>query len=245
MLQALRIVLACIAQHAARHKRIIEPILSLSIDFYVRMFLRVRTSAGGAKFTASQLSHVWQSTGCDSWWLQAVGTAGVHEGKPPRFQVGRGPAVPERCPISGGYFLMGGPLWNGPLHSKAALAAITSQVQVRHALPSFFVVHGCIPRQRWQPSQSTCRCGPRSPLSLSFTAAMLVLSCVTASRRSTPLTASRVQANAAQHPSHQKLLSLLCAAACCPLSSQAVCRPTRRSTPPTRSCSASFVYRRT
>lgn len=34
--QAIRIVLACLENHAARYKRYIQPVLSLSIDFYVR-----------------------------------------------------------------------------------------------------------------------------------------------------------------------------------------------------------------
>lgn len=43
---ALRILLASLEQHAARYKRYIVPVLSLSIDFYVRVFVRVYTSGG-------------------------------------------------------------------------------------------------------------------------------------------------------------------------------------------------------
>ena len=52
---ALRILLASLEQHAARYKRYIRPVLSLSIDFYIRVFVRVHTSgermrrAGGAR----------------------------------------------------------------------------------------------------------------------------------------------------------------------------------------------------
>lgn len=41
---ALRILLASLEQHAARYKRYIKPVLSLSIDFYIRVFVRVYTS---------------------------------------------------------------------------------------------------------------------------------------------------------------------------------------------------------
>lgn len=41
---ALRILLASLEQHAARYKRYIVPVLSLSIDFYIRVFVRVYTS---------------------------------------------------------------------------------------------------------------------------------------------------------------------------------------------------------
>jgi tRNA (guanine26-N2/guanine27-N2)-dimethyltransferase len=41
---ALRILLASLEQHAARYKRHIKPVLCLSIDFYIRIFVRVYTS---------------------------------------------------------------------------------------------------------------------------------------------------------------------------------------------------------
>ena len=44
---AVRILLASIETHAARHKRYIVPLISLSIDFYVRVFVRVYTSGEG------------------------------------------------------------------------------------------------------------------------------------------------------------------------------------------------------
>lgn len=39
-----RILLAAVHQHAARYKRYIVPVVSLSIDFYIRVFVRVYTS---------------------------------------------------------------------------------------------------------------------------------------------------------------------------------------------------------
>lgn len=41
--QALRLVLNSLATTAAKYGRYIEPQLSLSIDFYVRLFIRVKT----------------------------------------------------------------------------------------------------------------------------------------------------------------------------------------------------------
>jgi hypothetical protein len=43
-LQALRLVLHSLATAAARYGRHIEPLVSLSIDFYVRVFVRVKTA---------------------------------------------------------------------------------------------------------------------------------------------------------------------------------------------------------
>lgn len=123
--QALRILLACLAMHAARHKRVIEPILCLSIDFYIRVFVRVRISAADSKLTASKLSYLWQSSGCDSWWLQPAGT---HTSN--KFTVGKGPPMPQACPISGSKFLMGGPIWSEPLIKTDAVKHIFDDIQV-------------------------------------------------------------------------------------------------------------------
>ena len=47
--------------------------LSCSIDFYVRIFVRVYTSAAVVKDSATKLAYLWQSSGCDSFHLQPVG----------------------------------------------------------------------------------------------------------------------------------------------------------------------------
>lgn len=43
-MKALRLVLHTLSTSASRYGRFIEPLLSLSIDFYVRIFIRVQTS---------------------------------------------------------------------------------------------------------------------------------------------------------------------------------------------------------
>jgi tRNA (guanine26-N2/guanine27-N2)-dimethyltransferase len=52
-------MLACIDAHAARYARYIHPLLSVSVDFYVRLFVRVRSGAAQAKENALCV-HVWQ-----------------------------------------------------------------------------------------------------------------------------------------------------------------------------------------
>jgi tRNA (guanine26-N2/guanine27-N2)-dimethyltransferase len=44
---ALRMVLHMISQMANRHGRVIEPLMSLTVDFYIRLFIRVKDSAIG------------------------------------------------------------------------------------------------------------------------------------------------------------------------------------------------------
>ncbi|KAK2952522.1 putative tRNA (guanine26-N2/guanine27-N2)-dimethyltransferase [Blattamonas nauphoetae] len=69
---AIRILLSCVAQHAARHGKYIVPLMSLSVDFYVRCFLRVFTSPSKSKNTACKLSHMYQCNTCPAFWLQPL-----------------------------------------------------------------------------------------------------------------------------------------------------------------------------
>jgi tRNA (guanine26-N2/guanine27-N2)-dimethyltransferase len=48
-MQSLRIVLHAIESAATKYKRYIEPWLSVSVDFYVRVFVRVHESRIGVK----------------------------------------------------------------------------------------------------------------------------------------------------------------------------------------------------
>ena len=70
---ALRIVLQSIESHANRYSRYIVPLLSLSIDFYVRIFVRVFTGQNLCKRSTSKLGHVYQCTGCESFHIQPLG----------------------------------------------------------------------------------------------------------------------------------------------------------------------------
>ena len=57
-LQAIRIVLKAISQFASQSKRYIVPLISLHIDFYVRVFVQVFESASAVKDCASKLRSV-------------------------------------------------------------------------------------------------------------------------------------------------------------------------------------------
>ena len=56
---ALRIVLQSVEAHANRYGRYVEPLLSLSIDFYCRVFVRIRTSQREVKRSTSKLGNVY------------------------------------------------------------------------------------------------------------------------------------------------------------------------------------------
>ena len=68
--QALRILLFSLESHANRYKRYIKPLLSISVDFYVRVFVQVFTSPSEVKRSASKHCLVFLCTGCGTFHLQ-------------------------------------------------------------------------------------------------------------------------------------------------------------------------------
>lgn len=114
---ALRIMLAFTAITAARYKRVIEPLLVLHADFYVRLFVRLRTSPGGVKQTASKLAYVYQCNRCPAYTLQRTGKY-LKNGNSEKYSPGFGPPVGTRCAHCEGTMQFGGPFWAEPIHNQ-------------------------------------------------------------------------------------------------------------------------------
>lgn len=118
--------------------------LSVSVDFYVRMFLRVYTSPSESKNTASRLSYVYHCVGCEAFAMQPVGRV-VERGNGMKHLPGYGPPVTEACAHCGSRHTMGGPLWNGPIHDGKfvrELLALLSRERVK--FPGFDKVHALL-----------------------------------------------------------------------------------------------------
>ncbi|OIV90195.1 hypothetical protein TanjilG_01391 [Lupinus angustifolius] len=125
---ALRILLASIESHANRYKRYIVPVLSVQMDFYVRVFVRIYTSASAMKNTPLKLSYVYQCTGCDSFHLQPIGRS-ISKNTSVRYLPGYGPVVPQECTDCGKKFNMGGPIWSAPIHDQEWVASMLADVK--------------------------------------------------------------------------------------------------------------------
>ncbi|KAL3372966.1 hypothetical protein AABB24_005138 [Solanum stoloniferum] len=125
---ALRILLACIESHANRYKRYIVPVLSVHMDFYVRVFVRIYSSASAMRNTPLKLSYVYQCNGCDSFHLQPVGRT-ISKSNTLRYHPGFGPAISQDCSDCGKKFNMGGPIWSAPIHDQEWVAAILADVK--------------------------------------------------------------------------------------------------------------------
>ncbi|KAA3474654.1 putative tRNA (guanine(26)-N(2))-dimethyltransferase 2 [Gossypium australe] len=134
---ALRILLACIESHANRYKRYIVPVLSVQMDFYVRVFVRVYTSASAMKNTPLKLSYVYQCIGCDSFHLQPIGRT-VSKNTSVRYLPGFAPVVPQECSDCGKKFNMGGPIWSAPIHDQDWVTSILADVKsMKNCYPAY------------------------------------------------------------------------------------------------------------
>lgn len=78
----LRLILHAVASSAARYGVAIEPLLSLSIDYYARIFVRVRKSPAEVKFLAGKTMLVYNcDAGCGAWQTQFIARNQAREGK--------------------------------------------------------------------------------------------------------------------------------------------------------------------
>ncbi|XP_034944177.1 probable tRNA (guanine(26)-N(2))-dimethyltransferase [Chelonus insularis] len=116
---ALRILLQHIAAHAGRYGRYIEPLLSISVDFYIRVFVRIRTGQIQCKDNTSKLGMVYQCTGCESMAIQPLGTKINRSYKMPAS-----PAVDQLCKFCKHKHHMGGPIWIGLLHDQSFVSRL-------------------------------------------------------------------------------------------------------------------------
>lgn len=136
---ALRIALRCIDSHASRHGKYIVPLLSMSADFYIRLFVRVFNGAAKAKESASKSSMVYQCTGCGSLAFQPLGrvmlrTATSGNGRSgPKFSFAAGPPVNEKCQHCGRGHHVGGPIYNGHIHDADFVRELLAHVESRRA----------------------------------------------------------------------------------------------------------------
>eukprot|EP01114_Cavostelium_apophysatum_P018935 TRINITY_DN5959_c0_g1_i2.p3 TRINITY_DN5959_c0_g1~~TRINITY_DN5959_c0_g1_i2.p3 ORF type:complete len:327 (-),score=80.18 TRINITY_DN5959_c0_g1_i2:1106-2086(-) len=125
----LRIVLSSIQSHAGRYKRYIVPVLALSIDFYVRIFVRVFTSASEIKKTATKLSTVYQCVGCDSFHLQPLGKISTTKKNGTKFHASTLGLDNTKCTDCGKNLRIGGPIWSEPMHDSEWISEVLNHMQ--------------------------------------------------------------------------------------------------------------------
>eukprot|EP00217_Crustomastix_stigmatica_P004457 CAMPEP_0183806124 /NCGR_PEP_ID=MMETSP0803_2-20130417/38773_1 /TAXON_ID=195967 /ORGANISM="Crustomastix stigmata, Strain CCMP3273" /LENGTH=608 /DNA_ID=CAMNT_0026050885 /DNA_START=131 /DNA_END=1957 /DNA_ORIENTATION=- len=136
--QALRILLGCIEAHANRHRRYIKPVLSVSVDFYIRVFVRVYTSPAEVKRSSLKSSYLYQCVGCDSYLFQPCG----RETKTNKVAPGYGPTASPTCSDCGWRYNMAGPMWTEPIHDSEWVTGVLESLRAEpERYPGYDKVH--------------------------------------------------------------------------------------------------------
>ncbi|KAI0882754.1 TRM-domain-containing protein [Annulohypoxylon maeteangense] len=119
----LRLILHSLASTAARYGLAIEPLLSLSIDYYCRIFVKVRKSPAQVKFLAGKTMVVYNcDQGCGAWETQFLARhrkARNKSGKGVFYKHGfsLAPTADQLCKECNSKTHLAGPMYGGPLHS--------------------------------------------------------------------------------------------------------------------------------
>lgn len=127
----LRLILHALATSASKYGLAIEPLLSLSIDFYARVFVRVHRSAAEAKFAAGNMMLVYNcDAGCGAWKTQPLAATKTRLDKKGRpyfhYAFSQGPTASPLCEHCGVKTHLAGPMWAGPLHHPWFIQRILS-----------------------------------------------------------------------------------------------------------------------
>ncbi|GFR95240.1 tRNA (guanine(26)-N(2))-dimethyltransferase [Elysia marginata] len=127
---AIRIILQCIDSHANRYSRYIVPLISLSVDFYFRVFLQVLTSQKQVKHSCTKKAMVFECVGCGAFELQPLAHAVPTKGEDNfKFLPGSYTPVTNKCEHCGHHYRCGGPIWIDPLHNHEFLKSVIARVE--------------------------------------------------------------------------------------------------------------------
>ncbi|KAF3895370.1 S-adenosyl-L-methionine-dependent methyltransferase [Trichophyton interdigitale] len=125
----LRLILHAIGTAAGKYGLAIEPMLSLSIDFYARVFVRIHKAPIEVKFAASKTMVSFNCDhGCGSWKTQRLAERKPQTGKDGKtfysYGLAQGPTAAPNCEHCGFKTHIAGPMWAGPLHNLVFIQRI-------------------------------------------------------------------------------------------------------------------------
>ncbi|NXB94356.1 TRM1 dimethyltransferase, partial [Vidua chalybeata] len=133
---ALRIVLHSLDLRANCYQRFVVPLLSVSADFYVRVFVRVFTGQAKVKASASKQALVFHCMGCGTHHLQHLGRATSHgsgdhvsPSSSFKYSAATGPPVGPTCEFCQQRHQVGGPVWAEPLHDPTFVEGVLAALE--------------------------------------------------------------------------------------------------------------------
>jgi tRNA (guanine26-N2/guanine27-N2)-dimethyltransferase len=126
---ALRLVLQMLQTSAGRYKRYIVPLVSCSIDFYLRVFVRVYTSPQGVKKSASRMAVVYECSGCHAYSVQSLGKVSTKDNGAEKHTPATGPSVNSLCDNCNSTHHIGGPTWGDKIHDDKFVEKMLQHVK--------------------------------------------------------------------------------------------------------------------
>lgn len=114
---ALRLVLNTIQTSALRYKRTIEPLVSISVDFYVRLLVRIWNSSKASSSAPEKFSMVYHCPSCKSFTCKPIS-------KPKDVKDTILPpdgGFSSKCIICDSQRQLGGPFYSGAIHSSQTI----------------------------------------------------------------------------------------------------------------------------
>lgn len=129
-----RLIINSIASAAARYGLSVEPLLSLNIDFYARVFVRVRKSPADVKFLAGKTMLVYSCDyGCGAWSTNMLGRNVSQAGKNSTFfykhTIAQAPNADRLCDHCKQKTHIAGPMWGGPIHNRAFIEQVLASLE--------------------------------------------------------------------------------------------------------------------
>ncbi|KAK3898254.1 S-adenosyl-L-methionine-dependent methyltransferase [Staphylotrichum tortipilum] len=131
----LRLILHTIETSAAKYGLAMEPLLSLHIDYYCRVFVRIRKAPAMVKFQGGKNMMVYNcDTGCGAWVTQPL-----MKNKPSPNKKGSGifykhgftraPTANTSCEHCGSTMHLAGPMYGGRIHSPEFIKSVIAEAE--------------------------------------------------------------------------------------------------------------------
>eukprot|EP00834_Sanchytrium_tribonematis_P004714 NODE_247_length_11822_cov_1.182718.p3 type:complete len:487 gc:universal NODE_247_length_11822_cov_1.182718:3187-1727(-) len=127
--QAVRVILNQITNSANRYKRAVKPLLCLSIDFYVRIFVQIESSALQAKDSCVNTGIVYQCLKCKWFTHQSIASKNEKNRFSPSIL-----SVEIQCPECTSELTMTGPIYLGSLHDKEFVKKLQASLEFNDKL---------------------------------------------------------------------------------------------------------------
>lgn len=130
---AIRILLRSIELHANKYSRYIQPLLSLSIDFYCRVFVRIFSGQETVRKSATKQAMVFLCNKCSVYHLQPLCISEPARNGKVKYTP-TVTAIGQLCEHCNGRFNIGGPIWSAPIHDVEFVTQVIRHVEENKSL---------------------------------------------------------------------------------------------------------------